>query len=124
MQEPVHLPSSRGDQIPVVLDPDDGMLFIPLAPAGYEPSPSGEAFVPAYGVPTDAELVARLDASDDWLAQFFQFTHLRGDLAEVSREFARLGLTVLELPRNPERTVALRKLLEAKDCAVRCRLAS
>lgn len=23
------------------------------------------------------------------------------------------------LPRNPERTVALRKLLEAKDCAVR-----
>lgn len=28
-----------------------------------------------------------------------------------------------ELPRNPERTVALRKLLEAKDAAVRARLA-
>jgi hypothetical protein len=26
------------------------------------------------------------------------------------------------LPRNPERTVALRKLLEAKDCAVRAAL--
>ena len=26
------------------------------------------------------------------------------------------------LPRNPERTVALRKLLEAKDCAVRAKL--
>ena len=28
------------------------------------------------------------------------------------------------LPRNPERTVALRKLLEAKDCAVRAVLYS
>jgi hypothetical protein len=26
---------------------------------------------------------------------------------------------VATVPRNPERTVALRKLLEAKDCAVR-----
>lgn len=26
---------------------------------------------------------------------------------------------VAKLPRNPERTTALRKLLEAKDCAVR-----
>jgi hypothetical protein len=25
---------------------------------------------------------------------------------------------VRDVPRNPERTVALRKLLEAKDCAV------
>jgi hypothetical protein len=29
---------------------------------------------------------------------------------------------VAHLPRNPERTVALRKLLEAKDCAVRAAL--
>lgn len=29
---------------------------------------------------------------------------------------------VRTLPRNPERTVALRKLLEAKDCAVRAAL--
>ena len=26
---------------------------------------------------------------------------------------------ILDLPRNPERTVALRKLLEARDCAMR-----
>ena len=30
--------------------------------------------------------------------------------------------TQFPLPRNPERTVALRKLLEAKDCIVRSRL--
>jgi hypothetical protein len=30
---------------------------------------------------------------------------------------------VMTLPRNPERTVALRKLLEAKDAAVRAALA-
>jgi hypothetical protein len=30
---------------------------------------------------------------------------------------------VADLPRNPERTVALRKLLEAKDAAVRAKLA-
>jgi len=29
---------------------------------------------------------------------------------------------VATIPRNPERTVALRKLLEAKDCAVRAML--
>jgi hypothetical protein len=26
---------------------------------------------------------------------------------------------ILDLPRNPERTVALRKLMEARDCAMR-----
>ena len=33
------------------------------------------------------------------------------------------GRIVETLPRNPERTVALRKLLEAKDAAVRALLA-
>jgi hypothetical protein len=38
----------------------------------------------------------------------------------VSAPFGVLAKQVVEnLPRNPERTVALRKLLEAKDAAVR-----
>lgn len=62
-------------------------------------------------------------AVGDSLLQFFTFEHLRDDLQEVSRPFAELAHhLVLTLPRNPERTVALRKLLEAKDCAVRARL--
>jgi hypothetical protein len=48
---------------------------------------------------------------------------LREDLQTVSRSFSLLaGELVATLPRNPERTVALRKLLEAKDAAVRARL--
>lgn len=56
--------------------------------------------------------------------QFFAYTHLPAHLAAVSEPFARLADDVVRtLPRNPERTVALRKLLEAKDAAVRAKLA-
>ena len=57
------------------------------------------------------------------ILQFFKYDHLKPHLAEVSRPFGELAAFVAQmLPRNPERTVALRKLLEAKDCAVRARL--
>jgi hypothetical protein len=57
------------------------------------------------------------------IMQFFAFDHLPEHLREVSRPFGMLAATIVEtLPRNPERTVALRKLLEAKDAAVRARL--
>jgi hypothetical protein len=56
----------------------------------------------------------------DKMMQFFAFAHLPPHLAGVSRDFHRLAETICAtLPENPERTVALRKLLEAKDCAVR-----
>lgn len=60
----------------------------------------------------------------DHIMQFFAFAHLPEHLQKVSRPFAELaeGVT-LTLPRNPERTVALRKLLEAKDAAVRAAIA-
>lgn len=57
------------------------------------------------------------------ITQFFAYAHLPPHLAEVSKPFADLADVVMGLPRNPERTVALRKLLEAKDAAVRARLA-
>lgn len=54
------------------------------------------------------------------MLQFFTYTHLPEALAAISAPFCRLAvLTVTTLPRNPERTACLRKLLEAKDCAVR-----
>lgn len=57
------------------------------------------------------------------ILQFFAYSHLPGHLAEVARPFAQLAYQLCStLPRNPERTVALRKLLEAKDSAVRARL--
>jgi hypothetical protein len=56
----------------------------------------------------------------DRMLQFFSYKHLSPHLQEVSRRFNDLAhMIVQELPSNAERTVALRKLLEAKDCAVR-----
>jgi hypothetical protein len=74
---------------------------------------------PAFVAPTPP--VAPIGAEP--LLQFFVFAHLRADLQPVSQAFAELAHEIANtLPRNPERTVALRKLLEAKDCAVRALL--
>jgi hypothetical protein len=60
----------------------------------------------------------------DHILQFFSFAHLPPHLQEVSRPFSEMADRIVDsLPRNPERTVALRKLLEAKDAAVRALLA-
>lgn len=60
----------------------------------------------------------------EFIMQFFAYEHLPPALQAVSRPFGELAqLIVSTLPRNAERTVALRKLLEAKDAAVRASLA-
>lgn len=61
----------------------------------------------------------------DHIMQFFAYTHLPAHLAAVSQPFGVLAQYIADtVPRNPERTVALRKLLEAKDAAVRAVLAN
>jgi len=63
------------------------------------------------------------DEKYEYLLQFFEYAHLPNDLQAISKEFHQLAYDLVEkLPRNPERTTALRKLLEAKDCAVRAAL--
>jgi hypothetical protein len=58
------------------------------------------------------------------IMQFFAYEHLPPHLQNVSKPFGELAKQIeTTLPRNPERTVALRKLLEAKDAAVRALLA-
>lgn len=65
-----------------------------------------------------------MQGEHEHILQFFEFGHLPPNLQDVSRPFCELAKQVIEtLPRNPERTVALRKLLEAKDAAVRALLA-
>jgi hypothetical protein len=57
------------------------------------------------------------------LIQFFEYKHLPEHLQTVSKEFNFLAHSMLTLlPENEESTVAMRKLLEAKDCAVRSTL--
>jgi hypothetical protein len=56
----------------------------------------------------------------DRMLQFFAYEHLPEHLRRVSAPFGELAKLMVEtLPSNPERTAGLRKLLEAKDCAVR-----
>ena len=56
----------------------------------------------------------------DPILRYFHFAHLPPHLQTVSVKFYELVCSLLTLvPRNAERTVALRKLLEAKDAAVR-----
>jgi len=54
------------------------------------------------------------------MLKFFAYDHLRDDLKPVSQAFAHLAHHIAQsVPAGPERTVSLRKLLEAKDAAVR-----
>lgn len=55
-----------------------------------------------------------------YLVQFFAYAHLPEHLRVVSKPFGELAESIdSTLPDNPAKTTALRKLLEAKDCAVR-----
>jgi len=56
------------------------------------------------------------------IMQFFAHAHLPPHLAEVSEPFCKLAERICALPNNAERSVALRKLLESKDAAVRAAL--
>ncbi len=74
---------------------------------------------------TEAIHPAPTEFSDDQLStdpilRYFHYSHLPRQLQDVSSVFCHLAAFIVEtLPRNAERTVALRKLLEAKDAGVR-----
>lgn len=57
------------------------------------------------------------------MLKWFEYTHLPEKLQQVSRPFGELAHSLcMTVEPGPERTVALRKLLEAKDAAVRAAL--
>ena len=63
-----------------------------------------------------------MDESTNHIMKFFSYEHLPVRLQEVSKRYAELADFTSKLPYKPERDVALRKLLEAKDAAVRSAL--
>ena len=72
--------------------------------------------------PAPTEFSAEQLAADQIL-RYFHYAHLPPKLQATSKMFFDLArYTVENVPRNAERTVALRKLLEAKDAAVRANL--
>ena len=58
------------------------------------------------------------------ILHFFEFSHLPAHLQEISAPFRELARKMAERPtKHPaEAAAGLRKLLEAKDCAVRAGL--
>ena len=57
------------------------------------------------------------------ILQFFEYKHLPEHLQQVSKNFHEFANWIAEnTPSNVEQGVALRKLLESKDAAVRARL--
>lgn len=54
--------------------------------------------------------------------QFFAYDFLNHHQQEVAKPFADLAAIVAQRAQNQETTIALRKLLEAKDAAVRAAL--
>ena len=54
------------------------------------------------------------------ILKYFKYDHLPAHLQAISRPFSQLAHTIANNETNPAETAAgLRKLLEAKDCAVR-----
>jgi hypothetical protein len=63
------------------------------------------------------------DPNVDRMMKWFAYEHLPPELQAVSKPFHDLAkLVTVDIDGGPERTVALRKLLEAKDAAVRAKL--
>lgn len=102
--------------------PEVGGYFVRYAD-GYESYSPAAAFEAGYAPITQISAETLTALTGEPILQFFVFAHLPEHLQAVSRPFAEQAARIMELPRNPERTVALRKLLESKDAAVRAKLA-
>ncbi len=60
------------------------------------------------------------EIDQDPILRYFHYAHLPLALQPSSRPFCELARHIIDtVPRNAERSAALRKLLEAKDAAVR-----
>lgn len=57
------------------------------------------------------------------ILKYFKYEHLPEHLQVISKPFCHMAMLMCSVtPHCPERTAGLRKLLEAKDCAVRAAL--
>lgn len=64
-----------------------------------------------------------VDPEASQILRYFEYKHLPDNLQTISIPFCELALRMEEtLPKGAEKSTALRKLLEAKDAAVRAAL--
>lgn len=82
-----------------------------------------DAHIDKSGIHPAPARFSNVQIANDQILHFFHYAHLPEKLQAASKPFCDLAEHIVTtLPRNPERTVALRKLLEAKDAAVRASL--
>jgi hypothetical protein len=76
------------------------------------------------GATIDAMAEHESNPGNEPMLEYFRTGHLTNErLRRASEPFGELAQqVVMQYRRTPERTVVLRKLLEAKDAAVRCAL--
>lgn len=68
----------------------------------------------------DSQVAKAVNPEAERIMRWFTFDHLPPDLQAVSFACYNLAHAMVQrLPRDPETTAGLRKLLEAKDCFVR-----
>lgn len=54
------------------------------------------------------------------MMKWLSYEHLPPEVQEIVQTYHNVGMFICHtIPAGPERTVALRKLVESKDCAVR-----
>jgi len=83
----------------------------------------GNDFVPSQASPGIADTKRTKMETDPVILKFFAYSHLPQRLQAASEPFAVLARHIVDtLPDGAERAVALRKLLESKDAAVRAAL--
>lgn len=71
----------------------------------------------------NAQIERKNEMDQDRMMKWFAYEHLPERLQAVSKPFGQLAAQIEQtIDGGPERTVALRKLLEAKDAAVRAAL--
>lgn len=90
---------------------------------GYDSWSPAQAFEKGYTELVEIDESLFTAHTNEPILRYFTWTHLPERLQKVSKPFAEMAASViLQQPRSPERTVALRKLLECKDATVRAAL--
>lgn len=125
--------SALRDQIADIVIPegeDTGVILLSSdSPTDYDKTLKCHVYRHLYFSPLGDALVALWQRVDNAVKDFemqermmkwFGYGHLPEHLQAVSKPFHDLAANIVEkIDGGPERTVALRKLLEAKDAAVR-----
>lgn len=110
-----HSPAVHGDQA------HSDALAASISPAAFTQHPKEPHIMST--VPSSAT-TPNGEKPTEPILQYFKFAHLPPHLQAASKPFCDVADHVMTLPRSPERSVALRKLLEAKDAAVRAALST